>query len=203
MRSAGPVRRLSAILNADVAGYSRLMEDDEAATMALLKRYRLLVADLVARDGGRVVDATGDNILAEFPSAVGAVHAALAIQDELTRLNVGIAPRRRMELRVGVNLGDVLVDGDRIYGDGVNIAARVQALAEPGGVCISGTVFDQVETKLRLTYEPLGEQTVKNMARPVRIYRVRAAAGGRPSAAGPAPVSADPDPPWRCCPSST
>jgi adenylate cyclase len=194
MRSAGPVRRLSAILNADVAGYSRLMGDDEAATMALLKRYRLLVADLVARDGGRVVDATGDNILAEFPSVVGAVHAALAIQDELTRLNAGIAPRRRMELRVGVNLGDVLVDGDRIYGDGVNIAARIQALAEPGGVCISGTVFDQVETKLPLTYEPLGEQTVKNIARAVRIYRVRAAAGGQPGAAGPPPVSADPRP---------
>jgi adenylate cyclase len=194
MRSAGPERRLSAILNADVAGYSRLMGEYEAATMGFLKRYRLLVADVVARDGGRVVDATGDNMLADFPSVVGAVHAALAIQDELTRLNAGIASRRRMELRVGVNLGDVLVDGDRIYGDGVNIAARVQTLAEPGGVCISGTVFDQVETKLPLTYEPLGEQTVKNIARPVRIYRVRAAAGGRPSTAGPPPVSADPRP---------
>jgi adenylate cyclase len=180
MSSTGPVRRLSAILNADVAGYSRLMGDDEAGTMALLKTHRLLVADLVGREGGRVVDATGDNILAEFPSVVGAVHAATAIQNELARRNADIPPPRRMELRIGVNLGDVLVDGDRIYGEGVNVAARLQALAEPGGTCISGTVFDQVENKLQLPYEPLGEHTVKNIARPLRVYRIRAGVTGEP-----------------------
>ena len=191
MSSASPVRRLSAILNADVAGYSRLMGDDEAGTVAALNAHRLLVAELVTRDGGRVVDATGDNILAEFPSAVGAVHAALAIQDELARRNADVPPPRRMELRIGINLGDVLVDGDRIYGDGVNVAARLQALAEPGGTCISGTLFDQVENKLELLYEPLGEHTVKNIARPLRVYRLRAGVTREPGSALPRPASAD------------
>jgi adenylate cyclase len=191
----GMTRRLAAILSADVAGYSRLMGEDEEATIHTLTAYRDVIATLVQQHHGRVVDAPGDNLLAEFASVLDAVQCAVAIQQELNARNAALPLPRRMQFRLGVNLGDVIPDGERIYGDGVNIAARLEGLAEVGGICISGTVYDQVATKLPLTYKFLGEQTVKNITRPVRVYRVQAASGlsdlkGRPRnwrGAGPWP----------------
>jgi adenylate cyclase len=166
-------RRLAAIVSADVQGYSRLMGEDEAATVRILTAYREVMSALIREHGGRVVDTPGDNLLAEFPSAVEAVQSAIAIQDALGSRNAALAPDRRMEFRIGINLGDVLAEGERIYGDGVNIAARVQDLAEAGGICISGSTYDQVENKLAIVYEFLGEHLVKNIAKPVRAYKLR------------------------------
>jgi adenylate cyclase len=166
-------RKLAAILSADVEGYSRLMGDDEAATVRTVTQYRELIAASVARNGGRVVDAPGDNVLAEFASVVDAVQCAVDIQGELRSLNAALPPSRQMWFRIGINLGDVIVESERLYGDGVNIAARLESLADGGGICLSGTAYDQVEGKLPLGYEFLGEQTVKNIARPVRVYRLR------------------------------
>jgi len=176
-------RKLAAILSADVEGYSRLMGQDEVATVRTLTAYRETMANFIQRRRGRVVDSPGDNLLAEFASVVDAVECAVEIQRELTARNGELPPSRRMQFRIGVNLGDVIVDGDRIYGDGVNIAARVQGLADGGGICLSGTAYEHVETKLPLTYEFLGEQAVKNIAKPVAVYRVRLEAGARPSSA--------------------
>ena len=168
-------RKLTAILSADVVGYSRLMAANEAATVETLKSYRDIIARLVVRHGGRVVNAPGDALLAEFPSAVEAVQAAIEIQKSLEGHNIELEPDRRMQFRIGVNLGDVIEEADgTIYGDGVNIAARMEALAEGGGVCISSTVYDAVEGKLSYGFDFLGEQQVKNIAKPVRVYRVRA-----------------------------
>src|SRR5437763_1555855 len=175
--TSGMTRRLAAILSADVAEYSRLMGEDEEATIRTVTAYRDVMAALVRQHRGRVVDAPGDNLLAEFASVLDAVQCAIAIQRELHARNTALPPPRRMQFRLGLNLGDVIPDGERIYGDGVNIAARLEGLAEPGGICISGTVYDQVATKLPLTYKFLGPQTVKNIARPVRAYRVQAASG--------------------------
>jgi adenylate cyclase len=147
--------------------------EDEEATIHTLTAYRQLMATLIAQHRGRVVDSPGDNLLAEFASAVDAVRGAVEIQRELRSKNADLPPERRMEFRIGINVGDVVVEGERLYGDGVNIAARLEALAEGGGICIAGTVYDQVENKLILNYEYLGEQTVKNIAKPVRVYRVR------------------------------
>jgi adenylate cyclase len=169
-------RKLAAIFSADVAGYSRLMGEDEVATIRTLTTYRAALTDLIRRHRGRVVDSPGDNLLAEFASVVDAVQCAVAIQQELKTRNADLPAARRMEFRIGVNLGDVIVEGERIYGDGVNIAARLESLAEAGGMCLSGTVYDQVEGKLALAYDYLGEQTVKNITKPVRVYRVRASA---------------------------
>jgi len=166
-------RKLTAILSADVKGYSRLMGEDEEATIRTLTAYREVMTTLIGRHRGRVVDYPGDNLLAEFPSVVNAVQGAVEIQQELKLRNADLPHDRRMEFRIGINLGDVIVEGERIYGDGVNIAARLEGLAEPSGICISGTVYDQVETKLAFNYEYLGEQAVKNIAKPVRAYRVR------------------------------
>src|SRR5262245_37907559 len=166
-------RKLAAIFSADVKGYSRLMGDDEEATIRTLTAYREVMATLITRHRGRVVDSPGDNLLAEFASVVNAVQGAVEIQQELQRRNAALPPARRMEFRIGINLGDVIVEGERLYGDGVNIAARLEGLAEPSGICISGTVYDHVETKLTLQYEYLGAQVVKNIAKPVRVYRVR------------------------------
>ncbi|MGA2106532.1 MAG: adenylate/guanylate cyclase domain-containing protein [Syntrophorhabdales bacterium] len=163
-------RKLVAIVSADVKGYSRLMDEDEEWTVRTLKAYREVMASLIERHRGRVVDATGDNLMAEFASAVDAVQCALEIQDELAARNVESAGNRTMEFRIGVNLGDVITEGNRIYGGGVNIAARLQELADGGGVCVSGTVYDQVEDKLPLGYEFLGEKRVKNIKKPVRAY---------------------------------
>jgi adenylate cyclase len=167
-------RKLTAILSADVVGYSRLMAANEAATVETLKSYRDIIARLVVRHGGRVVNAPGDALLVEFPSAVEAVQTAVEIQKSLEGHNIDLEPERRMQFRIGVNLGDVIEEGDgTIYGDGVNIAARMEALAEAGGVCISSTVYDAVEGKLSFGFDFLGEHQVKNIQKPVRAYRVR------------------------------
>jgi adenylate cyclase len=166
-------RKLSAILSADVKGYSRLMGEDELATIETLKNYREIMAALIDKFKGRVVDSPGDNVLAEFSSVVDGLDCAVEIQKELKQKNEELPENRRMEFRIGINLGDVVEEGERIYGDGVNITARVESLAEAGGICISGTAYDHVENKLGLEYEYLGEQAVKNIRKPVRVYRVR------------------------------
>jgi len=173
----GVNRKLAAILCADVVGYSRLMQADEPATVETLKQYRAAIGRVIERHKGRVVNAPGDSILAEFPSAVEAVQAAVEIQKSVEGRNVELPPARRMEFRIGVNLGDVIEEEDgTIYGDGVNIAARMEALAEAGGICISSSVFDAVEGKLEFGFDFLGERQVKNIARPVSVYRVRSQA---------------------------
>jgi class 3 adenylate cyclase len=162
-------------LSADVVGYSHLMATNEAATVETLNSYRQIITRLVVRHGGRVVNTPGDALLAEFPSAVEAVQAAIEIQKSLEGHNIELEPERRMQFRIGVNLGDVIEEADgTIYGDGVNIAARMEALAEGGGVCISSTVYDAVEGNLSFGFDFLGEQQVKNITKPVRVYRVRA-----------------------------
>jgi len=165
-------RKLTAILSADVKGYSRLMGEDEKGTVRTLNAYKEVMANLIQQHRGRVVDAVGDNVLAEFASVVDAVECGVEIQKELKTRNGELPENRRMEFRIGVNLGDVIEEGEQIYGDGVNIAARLESLSEVGGICISGTAFDQVENKISLGYQYLGEQTVKNIAKPVRVYRV-------------------------------
>jgi adenylate cyclase len=165
-------RKLTAILSADVKGYSRLMGEDEVATIRTLNIYKEVLTNLAQLHHGRVVDATGDNLMAEFSSVVDAVECAVEIQKELKTRNAELPENRKMEFRIGVNLGDVIEDGVRILGDGVNIAARLESLSEAGGICLSGTAYDQVENKLPLGYEYLGEQAVKNIAKPVRVYRV-------------------------------
>jgi TolB-like protein/class 3 adenylate cyclase len=169
-------RKLAAILSADAVGYSRLMAADEVGTVRMLSKCRGVLSEVIGRFGGRIVDAPGDNVLAEFPSVVHAVEAALEIQRGLDRCSEPLPEDRRMPFRLGVHLGDVVVEGDTIYGDGVNVAARLEGLAEPGGVCISGSVYEQLQGKLSLGYEDLGEQPVKNL-RPVRVYRVLSQAG--------------------------
>jgi adenylate cyclase len=172
MATEGFKRKLTTLFSADVAGYSRLMGQDEAATVETITTYREVMSVLIKQHRGRVVDSPGDNLLAEFSSVVDAVQCAVAAQKELKARNAELREDRRMEFRIGINLGDVIEEGDRIYGDGVNIAARLETLADPGGICISRTAFDQIETKLPLGYEYLGEQTVKNIAKPVGAYHV-------------------------------
>jgi adenylate cyclase len=157
METKGFHRKLTAILSADVAGYSRLMQDDEAATVKTLEAYKKIISDLVKQHRGRVVDSSGDNLLAEFASVVDAVQCAVATQKEMQARNAELSENRRMQFRIGVNLGDVIEEESRIYGDGVNIAARLESLADPGGICISKTAFDQIETKLPFGYAYLGE----------------------------------------------
>ncbi len=165
-------RKLTAILSADVKGYSRLMGEDEVATIRTLTAYRELIISLIQKYRGRVVDTPGDNLLAEFGSVVDAVSCAVEVQRELTQRNAELPNQRKMEFRIGINLGDVVVEGERIYGDGVNIAARVEGLADGGGICISGKVHDEIKRKLSFEYEYLGEKEVKNIAEPVRVYRI-------------------------------
>ncbi len=165
-------RKLVAILSADVKGYSRLMGKDEKGTVRTLNTYKGVMTGLIQHHHGRVVDAPGDNVLAEFASVVEAVECAVEIQKELKTRNADLPENRRMEFRIGVNLGDVIEDGEQILGDGVNIAARLESLSDAGGISISGTAYDQVENKLSLGYKYLGKQTVKNIAKPVRVYQV-------------------------------
>ena len=166
-------RRLSAILAADVAGYSRLMHHDEEATHAKLTALLAdAVAPAIAEHGGRIVKNTGDGFLAEFPSAVEAVRAAVQFQTRIKELTIGDAEDRRIAFRVGVNIGDVIVEPHDIFGDGVNIAARLESIAEPGGICISSSAYDQVRGKVGVEFADLGEQNLKNIARPVRAYAV-------------------------------
>jgi len=172
MRNDDVKRKLAAILSADVKNYSCLMRDDEAATIRTLKAYREEMTKLIQQHHGRVVDSPGDNLLAEFASVVDGVQAAVAIQKELKALNATLVASRKMEFRIGINLGDIIEEEGRIYGDGVNIAARLEALADPGGLCISRTAYDQIEDKLPLGYEYLGENIVKNIPKPIRAYKV-------------------------------
>jgi adenylate cyclase len=184
-------RRLAAILAADIAGYSRLMGQDEAATVRDLKGHQAVILPLVGRHGGRIIDTAGDGILAEFPSVIGATECAVEIQTVMAVRNEEVPEHRRMLFRIGINLGDVIHDETRIYGDGINVAARLEGLAEPGGVLISQAVHDQVRDRLDLAFEDLGERELKNIARPVHVYRVRTSAQSK---AAPAPGDALPLP---------
>jgi adenylate cyclase len=172
MAQEGFKRKLTAILSADVEGYSRLMGDDEEATVRTITAYREVMATLIQQHNGKVLDSPGDNLLAEFVSVVDAVQCAVAVQKEINARNTELPENRKMRFRIGINLGDVIQEGERIYGDGVNIAARLEGLSEPGGICISKTAFDHIESKLPYGYEFLGDQPVKNIAKPVGAYRV-------------------------------
>jgi class 3 adenylate cyclase len=175
-------RRLATILAADVFGYSRLMAENEEDTLRTLKAHRAVIDRLITRHEGRIFNSAGDSVLAEFGSAVEAVRCAITIQDELRVRNAQIDPKRRMELRIGINVGDVLVDGGNLYGDGVNIAARLESIAAPGNIYISGSVFSLVKNKLSYGFEDIGPQTVKNIPEPVPAFRLTA------SITSPAPV---------------
>src|SRR3954451_17517662 len=166
-------RRLAAIVAADVAGYSRLMGLDEVGTARTLREHRKVTDALVEKHGGRLVKSTGDGLLLEFPSVVDAVECAVAVQAVIAQRNEGLSPDRRMLFRIGVNLGDILIEGEDILGDGVNIAARLEGMAEPGGICISSSAYDHVRGKVSVEFSDLGEQTLKNINRPVRIYGAR------------------------------
>jgi adenylate cyclase len=179
MADEGFKRKLTAVLSADAVEYSRLMAEDEAATVKTIASYREIMSSLIKQHRGRVVDSPGDNVLAEFSSVVDAVQCAVAVQNEFQARNAELGKNRQMQFRIGINLGDVIDEDDRIYGDGVNIAARLESLADPGGICVSKTAFDQIET-LPLGYEYLGEQSVKNIPKPVGAYRVLM----KPDAAG-------------------
>jgi adenylate cyclase len=172
MVQEGFKRKLTAILSADVVGYSRLMRDDEGATVRDLAAHRVLITGTIQQHHGRIVDSPGDNILADFASVVDAINGAIKIQEEIKRSNSDTPENRRMEFRIGINLGDVIEEEERIYGDGVNIAARVEGLASTGGIAISGTVYEHIKYKLSLGYRYLGEQNVKNIPEPVRVYRL-------------------------------
>ena len=166
-------RQLKAILSADVKDYSRLMSENEMWTIQTLKNYRSLIASHVRSHQGRVVDSPGDNLLAEFGSVVHAAECAVEIQRNLSTRNKTLPDDKRMEYRIGVNLGDVVIDRGKLYGDGVNIAARIEKLADPGGIAVSGTVYDEIENKLPLSCEFIGEHTVKNIQKPIRVYRIK------------------------------
>src|SRR5712691_4104960 len=183
------VRRLAAILAADVAGYSRLMGLDETGTAQTLREHRAAGDPLVAEHGGRIVKTTGDGVLIEFGSVVGAVECALSLQQLAAERNAGIAGERRMEWRIGIHLGDVLVEGDDILGDGVNIAARLEGIADPGGICLSEDAFRQVRDKIDTEFADIGEQSLKNIARPVRVYRFGPQASRLHAPTPPSPAS--------------
>src|SRR5215467_9468479 len=170
MAEARVGRRLAAIVAADVAGYSRLMGIDEVGTARTLREHRAVADALVAKHGGRLVKTTGDGLLLEFPSVVDAVECAMAVQGVMDERNQGIAVDRRMLFRIGINLGDILIEGDDILGDGVNIAARLEGIAEPGDVCVSSSAYEQVRGKVGVEFIDIGEQTLKNIARPIRAY---------------------------------
>ena len=173
-------RRLAAILTADVVGYSRMMGKDEEGTHAALKAIRRDLTDpSIQEHRGRIVKSTGDGLLAEFASVVDAVRCAVSVQNEMAQRNAAVPVERRMQFRIGINLGDIIIDDDDIFGDGVNIAARLEPLAEPGGVCISQVVLDQVRDKLGFAFEDMGERQVKNIARPLRVYRIPIGEAGR------------------------
>jgi class 3 adenylate cyclase len=167
-------RHLAAILAADVVGYSRLMEQDEAATFERLRAHRKeLFEPEIERHHGRIFKLMGDGLLAEFGSIVDAVECAVAVQRDMLERNAAVAEEQRIQVRIGINLGEVIVEGDDRYGEGVNIAARLQQLADPGGICVSGKVAKEVEKKLAFGFEPMGEQQVKNIAEPVQAFRVK------------------------------
>src|SRR6266852_358192 len=166
-------RKLSAIFAADVEGYSRSMERDEVGTLRTLTAYRVVIDRLIASHRGRIFNTAGDSLVADFASAVDAVQCAVAVQDAIAKENADRPVGEQMRFRIGIHVGDIIVQGDNLFGDAVNIAARLEALAEPGGICVSATVRDQIGTKLPLSFSDLGEQQVKNIAQPIRAYRVR------------------------------
>lgn len=178
-------RRLAAILAADIAGYSALMGADEERTVRDLKAHQAVVLPMIGDHGGRIVDTAGDGILADFSSVLGAVRCALAIQRVMAERNAAVDPQKRMQFRIGINQGDVVFDDARLYGDGVNVAARLEGIAEPGGICVSGKVYEEVARRIDATFLDLGPQRLKNIAEPVRVYRVGSEAGtGRQRARG-------------------
>ena len=164
-------RRVAACLHADISGYTQLIARDVEATVRMLTIYRAMLARITVVHGGRVIDDSGDSLLAEFPTVTGAVRAAIEIQRRLGARNAALPADRRIEFRVGIDLGDVVAEGSRIYGDCVNVAARVQELATPGGICLAGSAFDHIDASLPRHFDYLGERTVKNVQRPLRIYR--------------------------------
>ena len=179
-------RRLAAILAADIAGYSRLMGEDEATTVRDLKGHQAVILPLVGRYDGRIIDTAGDGILAEFPSVINATECAVEIQTIMATRNEGVPESRRMRFRIGINLGDVIHDETRIYGDGINVAARLEGIAEPGGICISRQVFDQVSRALKADFQALGPRTLKNIAQPVDVFAIAPAGrGAGPDVTGP------------------
>src|SRR6266571_5795481 len=183
-------RRLAAILAGDVAGYSRLMGVDEEGTLRDLKEHRAaLLHPKVAEHRGRIVKTTGDGVLIEFPSVVDAVRCAVEMQCGMAERNADIPIERRIELRMGINLGDIIIDDDDIYGDGVNVAARLETLAKPGGICVSRVVRDQVRDKLNFIFDDKGEQQVKNITRPVRVYRINTGANTGAEESPPVPIA--------------
>ncbi len=186
MESEGIKRKLTTILAADVEGYSRLMSDDEEATLKTLKNYREIIDGLIGKHDGRIFGTSGDSVIAEFGSAVEAVRCAITMQEELRIRNAELAEEHQMKFRIGVNVGDVMVEDDNLYGDGVNVAARLEGIAEAGGICISGSAFDQVKDKLSIGFEDIGLQRVKNMTQPVPAFRIV-----------PGPVSTAPTKRWR------
>jgi adenylate cyclase len=179
-------RRLAAILAADVAGYSRLMGADEVGTAQALREHREAADPLIAQHGGRIVKTTGDGVLIEFGSVVGAVECALGLQRLAEERNAGTPAERHIEWRIGIHIGDVLIEGEDILGDGVNIAARLEGIAEPGGICISEDAFRQVRGKVEVEFADLGEQSLKNIARPLRVYSVGSAPAARQPISPPA-----------------
>jgi len=184
-RDSSMKRRLAAILAADIAGYSRLMGADEAATVRDLKEHQAVVLPLIGRYGGRIIDTAGDGILAEFPSVIGATECAVEIQTVMATRNERVPEARRMLFRIGINLGDVIHDESRIYGDGINVAARLEGIAEPGGICISRQVFDQVGRTLKANFQALGPRTLKNIAHPVDVFAISSASAAGVSAPNP------------------
>ena len=183
-------RRLAAILAADVVGYSRLMGEDELGTLSALNMHRAeLIHPTIAEHRGRIVKLMGDGALVEFPSVVDAVECAAAVQRGMKERNAGVPEDKQITLRIGVNLGDVIIEGDDIYGDGVNVAARLEGIAEPGGICISANVFEQVHQRLELNYQDLGEQQLKNIPQPVWAYRIDIKGPATPVAARAAEIA--------------
>jgi len=175
-------RKLAAILAADVVGYSRLMGEDEAGTAKAVREHREAAAPIVREFGGRLVKTTGDGVLLEFPSVVAAVECGIAIQNQMAERNTGVPEAKRILYRMGINLGDVLIDSDDILDDGVNIAARLESIAKPGGICISGSAYEQVRGRVETDFTDLGEQSLKNITRPVRAYALKTgSAGATPS----------------------
>jgi adenylate cyclase len=191
-------RRLAAIMCADVAHYSRLMEQDEDGTLSRLKTYRTIMSSLTSRHNGRIVNTWGDSVIVEFTSVIEAVQCAVDIQNELSHKNAELPDSTKMEFRIGLNLGDIMIEGDDIYGDGVNVAARLQELAPKGGIMLSQSVYDQVRSKLALGFDPLGPKQVKNVTEPVETYSVRLGGRNDPEAVSqPEPTGAT----WQADPS--
>src|SRR5580698_10009373 len=188
-------RRLVAIVTSDIVGYSRLMGEDEVGTVRAVREHREAASPIIANLGGRVVKTMGDGLLLEFPSVVAAVECAIAIQKQMAERNEGIPEAKRILYRIGVNLGDVLIDGEDILGDGVNIAARLEGICEPGGVCIAGSAHDQVRGRIEAEFVDLGDQALKNIARPVRAYALGVADIARAKVLTPVKPAAPA--PWR------